>query len=189
MVPVGPTLPVGPPNLPQTQIGPLVSKVHLEKVQAAVNSAIKNDKAIVETGYGNKNYRPCQSKGYYFPPTVMTGVSNRSKICRDEVFGPIACLIPFETESEVIQMANDTEYGLEATVVTENLSRAHRVAHQIQAGMIWINQFFVINSNMPFGGFKSSGIGREGGKYSHEFFTEVKTVSLKIDLDKTGTDF
>ena len=102
------------------------------------------------------------------------------RVCREEIFGPVVTVQAFDTEDEAIHLANDTPYGLNAMLFTENLRRAHRVAGALRAGTVWVNCFFVRDLRAPFGGYKDSGIGREGGRHSREFFTEAKTVVIEI---------
>ena len=111
---------------------------------------------------------------------ILTNVSNDMRVCKEEIFGPIVGVQTFETEEEAIRLANDTIYGLNAMLFTENVRRAHRVAGQLRAGTVWVNCFFIRDLRAPFGGFGDSGIGREGGKYSKEFFTEPKAVVMKL---------
>ncbi len=110
----------------------------------------------------------------------MTGAPPQARICREEVFGPVVTVAPFDTEAEAVAAANDTPYGLNAMVFTENLSRAHRVAAALRAGTVWVNCFFIRDLRAPFGGAGDSGIGREGGTFSREFFTEPKAIVMQI---------
>lgn len=113
-------------------------------------------------------------------PTVVTGLGQQARCSREEIFGPVAVVIPFDTEAEAIRLANDTRYGLNAMLFTENLHRAHRVSAALRAGTVWVNCFFVRDLRAPFGGVGDSGIGREGGTFSREFFTEPKAVVMQI---------
>ncbi len=116
--------------------------------------------------------------GYYILPTVITNLNDSSQLMQEEIFGPVVCVTTFHEEEEVIERANYTKYGLAATVWTRDLGRAHRVARRIQAGTVWVNSFMIRDLNMPFGGFKESGSGREGYPYSFDFFTEKKTTCI-----------
>ena len=118
--------------------------------------------------------------GYYLEPTVYLQENPKARICQEEIFGPIVTIIPFDTEEEALKIANDTEYGLNGVVWTENLQRAHRISHHVRAGTIWVNCWFVRDLRAPFGGFKKSGIGREGGHHSLEFFTEAKNICIAL---------
>ena len=118
--------------------------------------------------------------GYYIEPTIIDGLSVDCKTNREEIFGPVVSIIPFKTEEEVIEMANSTKYGLSASIFTRDISRAHRVAAAIDSGVVWINTWMLRDLRIPFGGMKSSGVGREGGFKSLQFFTETKNVCIKI---------
>ncbi|KAH0622320.1 hypothetical protein JD844_024513 [Phrynosoma platyrhinos] len=117
--------------------------------------------------------------GYFMLPTVITEIGDDSCCMQDEIFGPVTCVTPFDTEDEVIKRANGVQYGLAATVWSSNVGRAHRVAKRLQSGLVWTNCWLIRDLNLPFGGMKASGIGREGAKDSYEFFTEVKTITIK----------
>ena len=119
-------------------------------------------------------------EGYYIQPTVIEGLPYDCTINQEEIFGPVVSIIPFKTEEEVIEMANSTKYGLSASVFTENVSQAHRVAASIDSGVIWINTWLLRDLRIPFGGMKNSGVGREGGFKSLQFFTEPKNICVKI---------
>ena len=162
---------VGDPTDPKTDIGPLASKEHYDKVAGYLDLEPDENFTIYAGGKG---------KGWWIKPTVITDVSNEMRVCKEEIFGPIVAIQPFSTEKEAIKLANDTKYGLNAMLFTENVRRAHRVAAKLRAGTVWVNCFFIRDLRAPFGGFGDSGIGREGGKYSKEFFTEPKAVVMKI---------
>ena len=118
-------------------------------------------------------------KGYYIEPTIIEGLDYQCRTNQEEIFGPVVTITPFETEEEVLTMANSTEYGLSATLWTNNLKRAHRMADEIDAGIVWVNAWLVRDLRTPFGGVKSSGVGREGGWEALKFFTEPKNVFIK----------
>ena len=118
--------------------------------------------------------------GYYIEPTIIEGLSSDCEINQQEIFGPVVSLIPFKTEEEVIEMANSTKYGLSASIFTENISKGHRVAAKIDSGVVWVNTWLLRDLRIPFGGMKHSGVGREGGFKSLQFFTEPKNVCVKI---------
>ncbi|XP_010080683.1 PREDICTED: aldehyde dehydrogenase family 8 member A1 isoform X3 [Pterocles gutturalis] len=122
---------------------------------------------------------PGNQKGYFMLPTVIAEVKDDSCCMQEEIFGPVTCVVAFDTEEEVIERANSVKYGLAATVWSSNVGRVHRVAQKLQAGLVWTNCWLIRDLNLPFGGMKASGIGREGGKDSYEFFTEVKTITIK----------
>ncbi|KAG2467066.1 2-aminomuconic semialdehyde dehydrogenase isoform X1 [Polypterus senegalus] len=171
---------VGVPSDPTAQIGALISKEHLEKVQGYVKLA-KAEGGKVLCGYGVDSIQvPDKNKnGYFMLPTVITEVTDSSRCMQEEIFGPVTCILPFDSEEEVIQRANNVKYGLAATVWSSNVGRVHRVAKKLQAGLIWTNCWLIRDLNLPFGGMKCSGVGREGEKDSFEFFTEVKTITIK----------
>ncbi|MCL6598156.1 MAG: aldehyde dehydrogenase [Alicyclobacillus macrosporangiidus] len=167
---------VGDPFDPATNVGALISEEHLQKVEGFVNRAVAQGARVL---LGGK--RPSGlSRGYFYEPTVIVDVDSSCEIVQQEVFGPVVTVQPFDTEEEVIAWANDTDYGLSATVWTTNLKRAHRVAASIEAGIIWVNTWFLRDLRTPFGGMKQSGIGREGGVHSFEFFTELSNVCIKL---------
>jgi len=118
--------------------------------------------------------------GYYIEPTIIEGLPYNCSVNQEEIFGPVLTLIPFDSEEEVIQMANSTKYGLSASIFTENISKGHRVAAKIKSGIVWINTWLLRDLRIPFGGMKQSGVGREGGFKSLQFFTEPKNVCVKL---------
>jgi aminomuconate-semialdehyde/2-hydroxymuconate-6-semialdehyde dehydrogenase len=170
---------IGRPLDEATQLGPLVSEQHREKVESYIDIAARDGGKVI-TG-GGRPRAPETERGYYLEPTVITDVPVDSRASQEEIFGPVLVVTPFDTETQAIEWANGTEYGLAAMVWTENLSRAHRVAAAIRSGVVWVNCFFVRDLRAPFGGMKRSGIGREGGAHSREFFTEPKAVTMRID--------
>lgn len=119
------------------------------------------------------------ASGYFMLPTVITGVADSSAVMQEEIFGPVTCVTPFDTEEEAVSRANGVRYGLSAAVWSRDVGRVHRVARQLQAGIVWTNCWLIRDLNLPFGGMKCSGIGREGGKDSYHFFTEVKSITVK----------
>ncbi|HLE68327.1 MAG TPA: 5-carboxymethyl-2-hydroxymuconate semialdehyde dehydrogenase [Vicinamibacteria bacterium] len=165
---------VGHPLDPETDVGPLVSREHLEKVLSYV-SAAREEKASLAAG-GERIEE--LGSGNYVRPVLFTGASQRMKIAREEIFGPALTVIPFDTEEEAIEIANDTEYGLAAYLWTRDAGRALRVAQAVEAGMVWVNSENNRNLPSPFGGMKNSGIGRDGGDYSFDFYMETKNVCI-----------
>lgn len=169
----------GGPETPGATIGPLISDEHRQKVLSYYAKA-RELGATVITGGGVPEFDDARQGGFFVDPTIWTGLPEDSAIVKEEIFGPCCHVTPFDTEEEVIKMANDTQYGLSATILTENLSRAHRVGGQIEAGLIWVNSWFLRDLRTSFGGSKSSGIGREGGVHSLEFYTERSNLCIKL---------
>jgi aminomuconate-semialdehyde/2-hydroxymuconate-6-semialdehyde dehydrogenase len=161
----------GDPKDPATQLGPLASEEHYKKVRSYLDG-IEADGGTIRTGG--------LGEGWTVWPTVVEGAPPGARVCREEIFGPVVTVTPFGTDDEAVALANDTRYGLNAMVFTQNLSRAHRVSAQLRAGTIWVNCFFVRDLRAPFGGMKDSGLGREGGNFSREFFTEPKAVVMQV---------
>ncbi len=170
---------VGDPQDSATNMGPLVSEEHYKKVTSYFEIARQENSTLV-TG-GKRPILPDYLKdGYYLEPTVYIQEDPKARICQEEIFGPIVTIIPFNTEEESLKIANATDYGLDGVIWTDNLQRAHRVSHNVRAGTIWVNCWFVRDLRAPFGGFKKSGIGREGGHHSLEFFTEAKNICIAL---------
>lgn len=172
-------LKIGCPEEEGVTIGPLVSKEHQNKVLSYYRKADELGATVV-TGGGIPDMPENLAEGAWVEPTIWTGLDDDSPISREEIFGPCALIQPFDEEDEVIKRANDTDYGLACSIWTENLSRAHRVASQIEAGLVWVNSWFLRELRSPFGGSKQSGIGREGGVHSLEFYTELRNICVKL---------
>jgi aldehyde dehydrogenase (NAD+) len=163
---------VGDPRSPDTAVGPLVSRIQFDRVEALIEKGIAEGARLVTGGPG----RPAGlDKGYYVKPTIFSGVRNDMTIAREEIFGPVLCIVPFETDEQAIDIANDTPYGLAAYVWSKDPARAQRVAGRIRAGRVTVNGARG-DMNTPFGGFKRSGNGREWGEYGLKDFLEVKAV-------------
>jgi aminomuconate-semialdehyde/2-hydroxymuconate-6-semialdehyde dehydrogenase len=169
---------VGDPLDPITRVGAIVSKPHYEKVLGYIALA-KEEGASVLCG-GMALHPEGLEEGYYIAPTILEGLSASARCNMEEIFGPVISIMPFDTEEEVLAMANATDYGLAATVWTEHLTRAHRVAGQLQMGIVWVNCWLLRDLRTPFGGVKSSGVGREGGWEAMRFFTEPKNVCIAL---------
>ena len=170
-------LKVGHPSDTKTTIGALVSKPHLEKVLRYIGIA-KEEGGKVLCG-GNKVTVKDYKNGYYLEPTVIEVLTDECRVNQEEIFGPVVTIMPFKTEDEVLQMANNVKYGLSATLWTNNLKRSMRMTHQLHAGIVWVNTWMLRDLRTPFGGVKASGVGREGGFEALRFFTEAKNVCIK----------
>jgi aminomuconate-semialdehyde/2-hydroxymuconate-6-semialdehyde dehydrogenase len=173
------SLKIGPPNEPGVGLGPLISAEHKEKVMAYYAKA-RAEGAKVVTGGGAPDMKGEYAQGHWVQPTIWTGLPESSPIIREEIFGPCCHIAPFDTEEEAISLANDTPYGLATTVWTTDLSTAHRMAAEIKVGLCWINSWFLRDLRTAFGGSKASGIGREGGVHSLEFYTDLRNVMIKL---------
>ncbi len=168
----------GDPLEPTTDQGAIVSKTQLDKVKFYVDLAREEGGAIAVGGIVPEPPNERCRDGYFFPPTVITGLPVACRVNREEIFGPVVTITPFESEEEVIRYANDVEYGLSSSIWTQNLNRAYRVAEQIHTGTVWVNCWLVRDLRVPFGGMKQSGVGREGGEEALRFFTEPKNVCI-----------
>ncbi len=160
-------------------MGPLISREHQAKVLSYYQLAVQEGATVI-TGGGVPKFGDARDGGCYIQPTIWTGLSENSRTVKEEIFGPCAHIAPFDTEEEAIAMANDTPYGLASTVWTTNLSRGHRVAQAMHVGLSWVNCWFLRDLRTPFGGSKKSGIGREGGEYSLEFYLEKSNICIKL---------
>ncbi|MBV7315110.1 2-hydroxymuconic semialdehyde dehydrogenase [Shewanella sp. NIFS-20-20] len=172
-------LKIGWPTDHDTDMGPLISHQHRNKVLAFFHSA-KADGAEVVCGGGVPSFGDERDQGAFVEPSIFTGLSESSQLQRQEVFGPICHISPFDTEQQAIELANNSEYGLAATVWTQNLSRAHRVAQQMDVGITWVNTWYLRDLRTPFGGVKLSGLGREGGVHSLSFYSEPMNICIKL---------
>lgn len=172
-------LKVGDPLDEKTKVGALISKTHLEKVLGYVELAQQEGGKLLYGGTALHSGTETAG-GYFMLPALIEGLAPQCRSIQEEIFGPVVTLHPFETEEEVISLANNSPFGLAASVWTSDLSRAHRVAHQIEAGIVWINTWLLRDLRTPFGGMKQSGVGREGGMEAFRFFTEEKNVCVKI---------
>lgn len=168
---------VGHPNNSESKLGAIVSKQHMEKVLSYVELA-KKEGGTVLTG-GERAIVEGYEEGYYMRPTVIEGLPFDCRTNQEEIFGPVVTITPFDSEEEVLMMANSTQYGLSATLWTSDLKQAHRMADQLHAGIVWVNAWLVRDLRTPFGGVKASGVGREGGWEALRFFTEPKNVFIK----------
>ena len=172
-------LEVGNPKNEKTRIGALVSESHMNKVLSYIALA-QEEGGIVATGGKRIIIKGECEAGYFVEPTVILGLGQQCRTNQEEIFGPVVTIMPFDKEDEAIEFANSTAYGLSATIWTENLKRAHRVSHQLKAGIIWVNCWLLRDLRTPFGGMKQSGVGREGGWEALRFFTEQKNICIKL---------
>lgn len=170
---------MGDPFDKATTMGPLISQEHRKKVVSYYDKA-KAEGATLVLGGGVPDLSGAYAKGSFVEPTIWTGLKETSPVIREEIFGPCCHIAPFDSEDEAVTLANDSPYGLATSIWTENLTRAHRVAAQIDVGITWVNSWFLRDLRTPFGGSKQSGIGREGGVHSMEFYTELRNVCIKL---------
>ena len=172
-------LKVGDPLEPDTDVGAIVSKQHFDKIISYIDLAQDEGGNILTGGKSIKPDGRC-SGGWFIEPTIIEDLSFDCRTNHEEIFGPVVTIMPFDTEDEVLTYANSVRYGLSATIWTENLSRAHRVASKVESGIVWVNCWLLRDLRTPFGGMKDSGMGREGGFEAIDFFTEQKNVCIKI---------
>jgi aminomuconate-semialdehyde/2-hydroxymuconate-6-semialdehyde dehydrogenase len=170
---------VGDPLDENTRTGAVVSADHMQKVLSYIKLA-EEEGGKVETGGQQVKLDGRCADGYFIQPTIITGLNAFCRTNQEEIFGPVVTVQPFESEDEVIEWANSTNYGLSATVWTENLKRAHRVGASLKSGIVWVNCWLVRDLRTPFGGMKQSGVGREGGDDALKFFTEAKNICIKV---------
>jgi aminomuconate-semialdehyde/2-hydroxymuconate-6-semialdehyde dehydrogenase len=173
------SLQVGWPADCATELGPLISAAHREKVLSYFRTAREQGAKIV-TGGGVPVFGDARDNGFYVQPTILTGLPESSSCVEEEIFGPVCHVAPFDSEEEAIAMANDTEYGLASSIWTSNLKRAHRVARQMRTGVTWVNCWFLRDLRTPFGGVGLSGIGREGGVHSLNFYSELNNICIRL---------
>lgn len=171
---------VGDPRQDDSNLGAVVSEQHRDKVLEHISIA-KEEGGRILTGGHTVNVSGACSKGFFIAPTIIEGLDHMCRTNQDEIFGPVVTIMPFDTEQEVIEMANSVKYGLSATVWTQDISCANRVAKQIHAGIVWVNCWLLRDLRTPFGGVKASGVGREGGFHALDFFTEPKNVCIKYN--------
>ena len=171
---------VGDPLDEKTIVGPMISQAHLAKERSYIELGPKEGATLLCGGLGTPDLPAHVKRGNFVLPTVFADVDNRMRIAQEEIFGPVACLIPFKDEADAIRLANDISYGLSSYVWTENLAKAHRMAAAVEAGMCFVNSQNVRDLRQPFGGTKASGTGREGGTWSYEVFCEPKNVCVSL---------
>jgi aminomuconate-semialdehyde/2-hydroxymuconate-6-semialdehyde dehydrogenase len=173
------SLVLGWPTDSKTTTGPLISKEHRAKVLSYYELA-REEGATVVTGGGSPKFGDARDNGFYVQPTILTGLSESARCVKEEIFGPVCHVAPFDTEEEAIAKAVDTKYGLAASVWTTNLKRGHRVAEKLRVGITWVNCWFLRDLRTPFGGAGLSGIGREGGIHSLNFYSELNNICVKL---------
>jgi aminomuconate-semialdehyde/2-hydroxymuconate-6-semialdehyde dehydrogenase len=173
------SLQIGWPADPATDLGPLISAAHREKVLSYFHKA-RDLGANIVTGGGVPAFGDARDNGYYVQPTIWTGLPESSCCVKEEIFGPVCHIAPFDSEEEAIALANDTEYGLASSIWTNDLKRAHRVARQMNTGITWVNCWFLRDLRTPFGGVGLSGIGREGGMHSLNFYSELNNICIRL---------
>ncbi len=173
------SLKLGSPLESATTIGPLISKPHREKVLSYYKLA-REEGAEVVTGGGLPSFGNALDNGFFIQPTILTGLSESARCVKEEIFGPVCHVAPFDTEEEAVHMANDTKYGLAASIWSSNLKRGHRVAQQMNVGITWVNCWFLRDLRTPFGGVGLSGIGREGGVHSLNFYSELNNICIRL---------
>jgi aminomuconate-semialdehyde/2-hydroxymuconate-6-semialdehyde dehydrogenase len=170
---------VGAPDDPATTMGPLISRGHREKVLSYFRLAVEEGATVV-TGGGVPAFGDARDEGAFVQPTIWTGLPDTARCVTEEIFGPVCHIAPFDSEEEVIRRVNDSAYGLAASVWTTHLARGHRVAKRIETGIVWLNAWFVRDLRTPFGGSKLSGIGREGGRHSLDFYSELTNICVRV---------
>jgi len=169
----------GLPNDHGTTLGPVISEQHRQKVLGYYQLAVEEGATVV-TGGGVPKLEGAAAGGYFVEPTIWTGLPHDARVCREEIFGPACAIIPFDNEEDAIRMANDSDYGLASSIWTTNLSRGHRVGRAMEVGISWVNCWFLRDLRTPFGGAKMSGVGREGGEHSLNFYSEPSNICIKL---------
>ena len=169
---------LGDPRDPATEMGPLVSKKQLDRVEEYVRIGVEEGATLAAGGHRITD--PPYDKGYFYPPTVFVDVGNDMRVAQEEIFGPVVCVLPFDTEEEAIKLANATDFGLAGAIWTNDVRRAHRVAHQLEIGVVWINDHHRIDPASPWGGFKMSGIGRENGIEAYHEYTQTQNIIVNL---------
>ncbi len=176
---------VGDPMDKATQMGPQVSQEQLDRIKSYVTVG-RGEGAGVYCGGESPNLEGAFQQGYFFQPTILTDVKNQMRVAQEEIFGPVVSVITFKDEDDLIRQANETIYGLSAGIWTRDITRAHRFAKEIKAGVVWINTFNMFNAASPFGGYKQSGYGREMGKHALEMYTQVKSIWVDLSGKPIG---
>ena len=170
---------IGWPTAPETEMGPLISAAHRDKVLAYYRLA-REEGATVVTGGGVPRFEDARDQGFYVEPTILTGLAESARCVKEEIFGPVCHVAPFDTAADAVRLTNDSDYGLAAAVWTLNLGCAHQVARALEVGIVWVNSWYLRDLRTPFGGMKLSGIGREGGMHSLDFYSQPTTICIKL---------
>ena len=170
---------VGDPNDPETEIGSLVSRSHREKVEGFLQSA-RDDGGTLRCGGDRPDLGPDLDRGAFLSPSVITGLTQGCRAVQEEIFGPVVTVQPFDTEDEALSLANGVRFGLSASLWTQDLGRAHRISAALDCGMVWVNTWLLRDLRVPFGGIKESGVGREGGAWSLDFYSEARNICVAI---------
>jgi aminomuconate-semialdehyde/2-hydroxymuconate-6-semialdehyde dehydrogenase len=170
---------VGPPTDPEVQLGSLISQEHRDKVESYIALA-REEGGTIAAGGGRPTLDAPFDAGAFMQPTIITGLPSTARCATEEIFGPVVTVHPFESEAQAITMANEVRYGLAASIWTNDLKRAHRVSAAVESGMVWVNTWLLRDLRVPFGGMKDSGVGREGGRHSLEFFSESRNICIKL---------
>jgi acyl-CoA reductase-like NAD-dependent aldehyde dehydrogenase len=168
-----------------TLMGPQVSMEQLNKIKSYVGIA-RDEGATVFSGGQSIQLGDAFQNGYFFQPTIFSDVNNSMRVAQEEIFGPVSSVITFDNDDDLLRQANETMYGLSAGIWTSNITRAHRFARAVKAGVVWINTFNMMNAASPFGGYKQSGYGREMGKHALELYTQVKSVWVDLSGKPIG---
>jgi aminomuconate-semialdehyde/2-hydroxymuconate-6-semialdehyde dehydrogenase len=172
-------LKIGVPEDPETGMGPRISREHQNKVLSYFRIAAEEGATVV-TGGGVPAMPGTLAEGCWVQPTIWTGLPETARVIKEEIFGPCCHIAPFDSEEEELEKANDNQNGLATAIWTRDVSRAHRVAQKMEVGIAWVNSWFLRDLRTPFGGAKQSGIGREGGVHSLEFYTALKNICIKL---------
>jgi aminomuconate-semialdehyde/2-hydroxymuconate-6-semialdehyde dehydrogenase len=172
-------LKIGYPGDEGVDMGPLISHGHRDKVLGYYRLALQEGATVVAGG-GVPHFGDARDRGAYVQPTVWTGLPDSARCVTEEIFGPVCHIAPFDTEEEVVQRVNASDYGLACALWTTSLSRAHRAARRIHVGLVWVNTWYLRDLRTPFGGVKLSGLGREGGRYSLDFYSDVANICIKL---------
>jgi aminomuconate-semialdehyde/2-hydroxymuconate-6-semialdehyde dehydrogenase len=170
---------LGWPDDARTNLGPLISAQHREKVLSYYKLAVEEGATVVSGG-GVPAFGDDRDHGFYVQPTIYTGLAESARCVKAEIFGPVCHVAPFDSEEEAVAMANDTKYGLAASIWTSDLKRGHRVAQSMKVGITWVNCWFLRDLRTPFGGAGLSGIGREGGLHSLNFYSEINNICVRL---------